>query len=375
MTNPQAPQQPDPMQDGVAFRKFAGIKNVVNRERLGPDELEKAINIDLDDLGQPHRRRGYKRVSTGAFSSLFVSDEGFVYGVKNDSLGVINPDYSFVAMQSGFTNATVCYVQVGKSVYFSAGDAGLAGIIDQDARTVSPWGTEPDIFLSPVVRPTATLPAIRGRLIGKPPFATALTYLNGRIYLAHKQWVWATELFLYNFVEKVTNFLPFDADITILGAVTDGLYVGTTEGVWFVSGVFKEMKRIRVMDSPAIPGSLVYIPQEVANPPQVGLDQSTPVSVSVMFMTQAGYCTGRESGQIYNETENRVVFPAATRASAGYRFQDGVHQYLAVLNSGGTPSINARIGDYIDAELVRAGTWRELTDSARVIDTITAEKV
>jgi hypothetical protein len=363
------------MQDGVEFRKFVGLKNTVDRERLGPDELELAVNIDLDDLGQIHRRKGYKLAAAGNYGSLFRSNEGIVYGVKNGSLGIINPDFSFDALQGGYSNATVCYVQVGTNIYFSSGDAGLSGIINQVARTVGPWGSEPDIFLSPVVNPTLTLPAIRGRLIGKPPLATSLAYFNGRIYLAQGFTLWATELFLYNFVEKVTNFLPFEAGITMVGSVTDGLYVGTQEGVWFLSGPFKEMKRVRVMDSPVLSGSLAYIPQELANPPQVGLDQNTAVAVSLLFMTEAGYCTGRDSGQCYNETEAKVIFPSAVSAAATFRQQSGINQYIAVLNSAGTPASSARIGDYVSAELVRAGTWRETQDRVCLEDSFTVEIV
>lgn len=376
MANPQTTQQQDQPPDSISLKKFAGLVNTVGRDRLGPDELETAINVDLDDRGQFRRRRGYQLASAGTFGSLFTSDEGIVYGVKNGVLGVINPDMSFLPLQSGFANARVCYVQVGDNIYFSGGDSGLAGVIDQTVRTVSPWqGDPPSEFLSPVVNPSAVLPAIRGRSLGPPPSATALAYFNGRIYLAHKRWLWATELFLYNYVEKVTNFLPFEADITMVGAVGDGLYVGTREGLWFLSGNFKEMKRVRVMDTPVIPGSMVEIPGEVGNPPQVGLEQSTPTQVSIMFMTEAGYCTGRDSGEVYNETENKFIFPAATSASAVYRFQDGVHSYLTVLNSAGTPSANTRIGDWVDAELVKAGTWITGDDSLSFTDSFDAEVV
>lgn len=374
MANPRKPQEVD-QQDGVELRKFVGIKNTVDRERLGMDELELAVNIDLDDVGMPHRRRGYALASTGVFCSLWNSNEGVAYGVKSGVLGIINPDLSFVALQSGLTNARVCYVQVGSNIYFSSGEAGVSGVINQNARTVGPWGDDTDLFLSPVVNPSAVLPAIRGRLLGKPPLATELAYFNGRIYLAHKRWVWATELFLYNYVEKVTNFLPFEADVTMVGSVGDGIYVGTTEGVWFLSGPFKEMKRVRVLDSGVLPGSMVYIPGELANPAQVGLDQNTPVQVSILFMTKTGYCGGHDGGTCFNYTEQKTIFPEASTAAATYRRQDGMNQYLTVLNSLGSPSDNARIGDYVSAELVRAGTWREANDRIGFSDSFTAEIV
>lgn len=204
--------------------------------------------------------------------------------------------------------------------------------------------------------------------------ATALAYYNGRIYLAEGRTVWATELYLYNYVEKVTNFLPFEADVTLLGAVGDGLYVGTTEGLWFISGpTFKEMKRTRVMDTPVIPGSMVEVPGELANPPQVGLDQDTSAQVSLLFMTGRGYCGAHDSGTCYNYSESKFIFPNAVSAAAFFRRQDGMNQYVAVLNSQGTPSDNARIGDYVDAEIIRAGTWREINECVKFVDSFTPQ--
>lgn len=374
MAAPPVPPADQPVQDSVTFRKFSGLKNTVGLERLGPDELAIAINVDLDDDGQLHRRRGQALASSGVFGSCWNSAERIAYGVKNGSLGIINPDMSFVALQSGLANAQVCYVQVGSNIYWSS-PQGFSGIINQNSRTNGPWGSGPDIFLSPVVNPTAYLPAIRGRLIGKPPCASVLAYFNGRIYLANGQNVWATELFTYNYVERVTNFLPFEADVTMIGTVGDGIYIGTAEGLWFLSGPFKEMKRTRVMDSPVIPGSMVEVPGELANPPQVGLDQDTDEKVSILFMTNRGYCGGHDGGVCYNYSESKVIFPGAASASAVFRRQDGMNHYIVGLNSAGTPSANTRIGDYLDAELVRGGTWREACDCVGFADSIDAEIV
>ena len=352
---PQPP--PDAPPDSIVFTGFTGLKNTVDATRLTAKELERAVNIDLDDTGQPHRRRGRTRVSPGAFHSLFSSDNGKLFGVKNQQLGVINPDYSFLPLMSGIGAqpplVQLAYAQVGDSIYFSSPNE--CGIISESAKTVGRWGPTTDIWLSPVINPTKGLPAIAGRLLGAPPLATYLAYWNGRIYLAQDNLLWATELYLYNMIDKTKNFFQFEAPITMVGAVGDGLYVGTQEGCWFLSGSsLKELKRVRVLDSPVIPGSMVTMPSEVANPPQVDLGQDTPVSLGLLFMTTNGYCAGQNSGQCFNLTESKFIFPEAVSARALYRVQDGVHQYVAVLDSGGAPTSSAAIGDYADAELIRA---------------------
>lgn len=397
MPNPPKPAKPAKARsDSVELRKFVGLKNVVDRERLGPDELEIAINVDLDDVGQLHRRAGRRLVAAGAWSSLIQSVNGRLYGVLNGSLVRIYPNFNTAVLQSGF-NSPLASTQVDDKIYFSS--RSNSGVIDTTQDTVSPWKgpalgpatiadpLDPRAFIpalpeggwwhSPVVNPSPTLPPIKGKILGPPPNAEFLAYFHGRIFLGQGKAVWHTELFNYSYVNRTKNFFQFEAEITMIGSVTDGIYVGTKEGLWFLSlatrieghpaGAFK---RVRVMDSAVLPGSMVYIPGELANPEQVGLNQDTPLKVSVLFMTTAGYCIGQDGGQAVNFSEDRFIFPDASSASAMYRFQKGMHQYVAVLNSGGSPSTNARIGDHVDATLRKAGTWQENSDCMRLTESL-----
>ena len=341
---------PAPPPESFVIQEFAGLKNTVTAERLGPKEQAVARNIDLDDVGQMHRRRGYTRVATGRFHSLFQSTAR-IYGVSNDALGIIRPNYTFVPLRTSIGSARLAYVEVAGDVYFSS--ALSSGVIRAD-QTVDNWGavTSAGTWLSPVVNPTTTLSPVGGRLLGRPPLATALAYLNGRIYLADGATVWATELFLYDYVDKTKTFLQFESDVTLVGSVSDGLYVGTTTGVWFLSGPFNEMKRVNIMSSAALPGSLVYLPAELVDTQMLKLPQTNSKN-AVLFLTTAGLCVGFDSGVTFNISQNNVVFPDATSAAAMWRRQDGVNQYIGVTDSGGSPTSSARMGDYMDAEIRR----------------------
>jgi hypothetical protein len=402
MANPKKPAKPvKPQNDSVEFRKFVGLKNVVERERLGPDELELAINVDLDDVGQLRRRQGSRRVATGKWSNLMTALNGRIYAVNNGSLGRIYPNFSFAALALGFNQTDIlANVQVADNIYFSS--PSQSGIINTAQDTVGPWKgpslppptiadpLDPNAapapalpagkwWYSPVVNPRATLPPIGGKILGTPPQAEFLAYFHGRIYLAQGRTLWHTELYNYNYVNSTKGFYQFEGDITMVGSVTDGIYVGTTEGLWFMSlasrieghpaGAFK---RVRVMDSGVIPGSMVYIPGELANPAQVGLNEDTPLKVSIMFMTTAGYCVGQDGGQAVNFSEDKFIFPDSASASAMYRFQQGIHQYVTVLNSAGSPMTSTRIGDYVDATLRKAGTWQESSDGIKITETLVA---
>lgn len=340
-------EQPAPT-DNISFGAFSGIKNTVTRERLKPDELEIAKNVDIDDVGQLHRRRGYTRVSVGDYHSLFTASNGAVYGVKDGTLGRINPDYSFQSIATGVGNRPLAYAQVDDTVYFSSEIT--SGKFSRTTLVPAPWGAlaADRMWLSPVVNPTPTLPPIKGKTLKRPPLATALTTYNGRIYLADGKTVWATELYLYDWVDAVKGFLPFEADVTLLAAVTDGFYVGTTGGVYFQSGIFNELRRVDVMNSGALPGSAVTLP------PHLIPDQyANNTKSAILMLTQQGLCLGLDGGNFINLTQTRVVFPQAIRVNSLFRSQDGVNQYIGVADSGGSPSSNTRIGDYVDAEIRR----------------------
>lgn len=343
---------PDPnaAPESLLVQKFSGLKNTVTAERLSPEELQVGLNIDLDDMGQARRRRGYALAAAGNYHSLFEGATA-TYVVRNDVLGTVNPDYSFVALRSGVGSDRLAYVQVGEDVYFSS--RVTSGVVHSDTA-VSDWGAVSDAatWVSPVVNPTSTLPALGGRLLGKPPMATALAYYNGRIFLADGSTVWATELYLYNYIDRTRTFLQFEAEVTMLAAVADGLYVGTTRDVWFLSGRLAEMKRVIALREGALPGSSVIAGAELLSTvlPNRAMTESKDAAV---FMSTGGLCVGLSTGEVYNVTEDRVIFPDAVSVAAMVRQQDGISQYVGVADSGGSPSSTARIGGYMDAEIRR----------------------
>lgn len=340
---PVAEQPPE----SLNIQKFSGLKNIVSPERLGPDELQIARNIDLDHIGQVRRRRGYKLAAAGNYHSLYKpSAQRHMYVVKDGNLGILYSDCTFNVLKSNVGTDRLAYVEVADKTYFSS--ATSSGVINPD-HTVSPWGatTSEGMWLSPIVNPTQTLNPIFGTVLKKPPLATALAYYNGRIYLAEGKTVWATELYLYDYVDKTKNWLQFESNVTMLASVADGFYVGTETDVWFLTGPLKEMRRLKVHPYRAVPGSAVSVPTAYID------TQRISTRTAVMFLTDLGLCTGLDGGYVSGVTHDRVWFPKADSAAAMFRVQDGYTQYVGVTDSGGSPSSKARIGDYIDAEIRR----------------------
>ncbi len=342
-----APPQPP---ESIILGSFSGIKNTVSSERLKTDELERAINVDIDDGGQVRRRRGYLRKLTGNCHSLKKMGDITIM-VRDGVLGTVTTGPIHTPLVS-VGQRRVAAVRVVDTIYFSS--EGTTGkIIDNQ---VLPWGSVDGngIWVSPVIRPTETLGAIRGKKLVAPPNATDLEAYHGRIYMAAGPVLWVTELYLYDLIDKTRNFITFESDITMLAAVDDGIYVGTTENLYFLGGNFSTgLKRSIVMGVGVLPGSAVVVPYVKVDPRARG-GQPVPEGQGPVFMTNAGICVGFPGGTAFNLTQDRAIFPRGLDAAALYREDQGANSYVAVVNSAGGPSANARIGDYVDAEVIRA---------------------
>lgn len=342
------PQPPPDPPESIVLGSFTGMKNTVSAERLGPNDLERAINVDLDDAGQPRRRRGYTSLSAlGHHSLRTLGDRTFV--VRDGALGRLREDYSFTSIVDVGT-APVAYTEVDGTAYFC--NAAAAGTIDRD-DVLGEWGKTDgqNRWLSPVFSPTDTLGEVGGRLLGDPIRATCLEAYRGRIYLGAGKTLWATELYLYHFVDKTKNYMQFEHELTMLGAVDNGIFVGTEGGLYFIQGVFGQFKLSQISSDAVVRGSAQVVPAELVHPQ--ARNQPMPSGQAIVFMTAGGIVAGFDNGTCYNLTSGTVEFPKGVSAASLFRQDSGANAYVAAIDAGGAPSANARIGDYVDAEIVR----------------------
>jgi hypothetical protein len=334
--------------ESIFVGQFSGLKNAVNQERLKPEELAFAFNIDLDNEGQVRRREGYGEVARGDFHSLYTAPSGRTFAVNGGWLGRVTPDFDFHPIAIG-GDRRVAYVEIDETLYFCS--PAVSGKLTPDL-VAEPWGQLGGAaeWFSPVVNPTETLPEVNGMPLSPPPLGSHLTAINGRIYIAEGKTLWATELYLYDYVNRTKGFVQFDSEITGLAYSGDGIYVGTETGVWFLRGGLNTMERRVVVKSRHIPYSMLEVPGDYA---LVAGEPALQYRNAVMFMTEDGLIAGFNGGFCRNLTENEMIFPKALNAVPMFRKRDGINQYVVATETGGSPSANARIGDYVDAEIVR----------------------
>ena len=346
---------PQPQQDtppaSIILSHFAGLRNLLDREKMAPEDLAAALNVDIDNAGQLHRRRGFTRVLTGNWHSIFSTNERTL-GVQNDMIGIITPGYAFTPL-AWAGPGRVEYAAVAGEVYYTS-SSGSGHITAQGTWT--PWGA-PDgqsIWYSPVVEPTDTLGAVRGKLLAPAPVPKAkhICYYRGRIYMSVERVLWATEMYAYDWIDRTRNFMPLDEDITMVQPVADGIYVGTERTIYFLQGSISEgFKVVNLLDVGVIDGADVVMPADRVHP--AGRQGPVRAGSAVVFMTEDGMYAGFDSGEIYNLTIDRMFFPGAVRGAGLYREADGVNSYIATLDSAGSPVSQARIGDTIDAQIIR----------------------
>ena len=343
-------QTPDQLPESIVLGQFSGIRNTVTRERLKQDELEAAVNVDFDDTGQASRRGGRRKVLSGDVHSVKTIG-GRTLAVVDKQLGWIDTAYQFHGL--GFTAGAekLSYTQVGDITFFAS--LATSGKIIGDE--VLPWGGDASgEWLSPVITPTDTLGAVFGTLLTPPPRAEHIAGYRGRIYLAAGRYAWGTELWMFDYIDKTRNFLQFEEDITMMAPVDDGIYFGTKANLWFLSGTLSDgFQRRNILEYGVIPGSLVSAPTTDIHPN--ARNAPFPENMGILFMTERGIAAGFDEGQVFDLTHGRVEFPAATAAASLYRSDSGGSSYVAVADSAGGPAANARIGDYVDAEIVKRG--------------------
>ena len=324
--------------ESIVVEQFLGLNNVRSPERLAMGELSIARNVILDDARQMRSRQGMA-LEDGASYHSFRNIAGRAFIVKDGVLGTLSQALGFSPLTTVGSDP-LSYTSVSDTVYASS--ISWSGQIS-GSNVVSVWGQASPTaqWISPVMTPTATMGQISGRRLSAPPLSGLIEEHNGRIYLAIDNMLWVTELYLYSQVDRDKNFIQFEHDITMLYSGGGGLFVGTTDELYFLPGTFAQgMKIDTVMDAGVVPGSLVEIPAPMVHPGAGS--QLIPEGFLPVFTTAAGICVGLAGGEVHNLTQGRVVFPAIAQAAALHRDDPGNSQYIVATPSGTAWSLNTR---------------------------------
>lgn len=173
------------------------------------------------------------------------------------------------------------------------------------------------------------------------PPTDLLEYYNGRIYGATGSLIWYTNPLQYGQCAPRSNFIPMNGTVSIIKAVSDGVFVGTDSAVIFFKGDGPEEFTLEpVFDYGAIPGSGITI-------------QKDHPDIVVSFLTERGFVKGSAGGKVDTGDKERAMVGMFTQGAAFFRELNGVRQVVTTMRG---QTRNALVSaDYAEAEVRRNG--------------------
>jgi len=156
-----------------------------------------------------------------------------------------------------------------------------------------------------------------------------ITWLAGRLYTAVDDVLYFSNALRPHLYDPAHNFVKFSGFISFIEAVSDGLYVGDSRGVWFLRGTDPtKFEQTLVSTVRAVPRSSIKLPPSVF--PDKVVNTQNPVAV---WLGDSGYVIGMDSGVVVELHTSRASLPRGLVGRSAYVFKDGIKQVITPVNS------------------------------------------
>lgn len=179
---------------------------------------------------------------------------------------------------------------------------------------------------------------LRTAYLSPPPFGRVLATYNGWIFIVdaiNPRIVWYTEALDFDHVDQRKNYYQFGADVSVIAAVTDGLYVCADLTYFLPNAGNKDAGQRVVLEIGAIEGSAASI----------------PLSSDVIWMTERGPVIGKDGGAVQLIADKAIASGGMINATSMVREKDGLSQFVVVGNNTQDSALQG--GSYAEAEIVR----------------------
>lgn len=314
------------------------------------------VNCDVDDHDNLSRRDGYSLLAAGNVTSAWGGADA--YCVVDGLLHRLAPGILAPIGNSPTFHGRVDFAQVNDIVAFSD-DYTIGYLKDSVPFVVNSPAQEVDLLdLETWVKltypdgadaPESNLEVDAFSIATSP--GRCLEFFNGALYMARQivnptgtAWfVFCTKTFNVAREDERFNVVAgFKDEVTMIQGVEDGLYVGTTGGVYFLAGDgikgsapgVRGFTQRKILPFGVMRGSDVPAPKTE----QKGKD-------AVAWLSEAGVFLGFPGGQYLDLTADRVAIShnPAVNAAALVRQVGATWQYL-VSHAGMTLAVNLKTG-------------------------------
>lgn len=292
------------------FNGTAGLNAKVDQARVKYDpergviDLTQAINVQVDDSLAISRRKGFSLLQSGEFHSLFCAS-GHCLVVQEHAgtaaLYRVAGDGTLTGIRSGLTKGRrMSFHAVNGQIYYSNGVEN--GIYSEASGTSAPW--------------------VKGEYTGlrrdvetyDPPPARHITTLGLNMVLAdavNRSILWVSSDAGFNAFNLDDGHVDLSHPVTMLKAVRDGLWVGTTVETFFLAGM--------VPDEWMVTRRLPYgakefsASHELVSASRMGIQEYQ--GEGFFWLSDRGICWGGPSGQILEMGHNAIDRREFTGAS------------------------------------------------------------
>jgi hypothetical protein len=181
--------------------------------------------------------------------------------------------------------------------------------------------TTTDTF-DPLGRPLGVQYVERPR--SAPPVGTVMAAWRSRVLIAQGNVLWATQPYRFESAGLTQDFVQLPAPITGLFGTAEGIFVGTTSGLYFLEGATLDTLILKQLaGTPVVLGSMIEIDQNYLD------EKVRPQSQQCAVCLVGGFVTLLSgNGQAQNLTAERYAADTA-EVYAAVRVRDGVGQYVA----------------------------------------------
>lgn len=354
--------------------------------------LRELLNAHVTEDGSVVRRKGRRVVDAGAYHSLWgVEGQDVAYAVKNGVLVRLTLDGDNLNIRSlfNFTSVNeVSFCEFNDLIYFTCGE--LTGKILPNNAVQSLGAPDPVIIPTKLfvaaapyrrteepisntlycytyvntatgeesgaspLSTTRQLPAAmsgyaikeyrganrtevydaKGKVcetqgLRRMPTGQIIRGFKGHLLIARGNVLYWSEPLRYGLYKPSTNYILFESNITLLEPITDsGIYVGTAQGVVFLSGgTLMDIKVSR----PLSPRPFEKSGRRIKDVDLPGREDKYPEAV--VWLTQYGFMYGLPDGLVVNVTYDRIRLPAFERAFTGVQIENGQRRIIASVSS------------------------------------------
>lgn len=201
----------------------------------------------------------------------------------------------------------------------------------------------PAVFPSYQVTSQATGGICQTRHLSPLPNGQFVSWMGGRLYVANGDTLYFSNAMRPHLHNAAHNFIKFVGQITMLEALTTGIFVGDDRGVWFLSGPDPtDVRAALVHRSRVVARSSTVLRAECL--PEKMVQSDAPVAI---WLGESGYVVGKEGGETVALHPERIAVPTGLVGRTAYVVRGGIKQVITPVNSTSTVAFGTAVDSVI----------------------------